>query len=308
MGGGDVVPPMFQPFRLRGLELKNRIVVSAMDMYSSAGGVPSDFHLVHLGGKALGGAALVMTEMVCVSPEGRITPGCAGMYAPEHEAAWRRVTGVRARPVHRQGRPAARPFRPQGLDQADVGGHGRAAARRQLGALRPVARCPTRPGSARFPRELTVAEMEEIKQEFVAATRAAQRCGFDLIELHCAHGYLLSSFISPVTNQRTDGYGGSLAGRLRYPLEVFAAMRAAWPAEQADDRADLGDRLVPGRDHRRGRHGDRAGLPRGGRRRHRRVHGSGHARRSARRSAGPTRPRSPTRSATGWASRRSRSA
>ena len=231
MGGGDVVPPMFQPFRLRGLELKNRIVVSAMDMYSSAGGVPSDFHLVHLGGKALGGAALVMTEMVCVSPEGRITPGCAGMYAPEHEAAWRRVTGF----VHGQstakvglqlghsGRKGSTRLMWEGMDEPLPDGNW------ELSAPSPL---PYQPGVSQVPRELTVAEMEEIKQEFVAATRAAQRCGFDLIELHCAHGYLLSSFISPVTNQRTDGYGGSLAGRLRYPLEVFAAMRAAWPAEK----------------------------------------------------------------------------
>ncbi len=231
MGGGDVVPPMFQPFRLRALELKNRIVVSAMDMYSSAGGVPSDFHLVHLGGKALGGAALVMTEMVCVSPEGRITPGCAGMYAPEHEAAWRRVTGF----VHGQstakvglqlghsGRKGSTRLMWEGMDEPLPDGNW------ELSAPSPL---PYQPGVSQVPRELTVAEMEEIKQEFVAATRAAQRCGFDLIELHCAHGYLLSSFISPVTNQRTDGYGGSLAGRLRYPLEVFAAMRAAWPAEK----------------------------------------------------------------------------
>ncbi len=118
---------MFQPLRLRELELKNRVVVSAMDMYSAADGTPSDFHLVHLGGKAAGGAALVMTEMVCVSQEGRITPGCAGMYAPEHEAAWRRIAGF----VHEYStagdRAAARPLRPQGLHQADVGGHRRAA-------------------------------------------------------------------------------------------------------------------------------------------------------------------------------------
>jgi anthraniloyl-CoA monooxygenase len=231
MGDGDVVPPMFQPLRLRGLELKNRVVVSAMDMYSSADGTPSDFHLVHLGGKALGGAALVMTEMVCVSPQGRITPGCAGMYAPEHEAAWRRVTDF----VHGQstakvglqlghsGRKGSTRLMWEGMDEPLPDGNW------ELSAPSPL---PYQPGVSQVPRELTGAEMEQIKQEFVAATHAAQRCGFDLIEVHCAHGYLLSSFISPVTNRRTDGYGGSLAGRLRFPLEVFAAMRAVWPADR----------------------------------------------------------------------------
>ena len=231
MGDGDVVPPMFQPLRLRGLELKNRVVVSAMDMYSSADGTPSDFHLVHLGGKALGGAALVMTEMVCVSPQGRITPGCAGMYAPEHEAAWGRVTDF----VHGQstakvglqlghsGRKGSTRLMWEGMDEPLPDGNW------ELSAPSPL---PYQPGVSQTPRELSLAEMEQVKQEFVAATHAAQRCGFDLIELHCAHGYLLSSFISPVTNRRADGYGGSLAGRLRFPLEVFAAMRAAWPADR----------------------------------------------------------------------------
>jgi anthraniloyl-CoA monooxygenase len=227
VGSGDVVPPMFQPLRLRGLELKNRVVVSAMDMYSSADGTASDFHLVHLGGKALGGAALVMTEMVCVSPPGRITPGCAGMYAPEHEAAWRRITAF----VHEQttakiglqlghsGRKGSTRLMWEGMDEPLPDGNWEVSAP-----------SPIPYGAGQVPRALTADEMSEIRQQFVEATRAAERCGFDLIELHCAHGYLLSSFISPVTNQRDDGYGGSLAGRLRYPLEVFGAMRAAWPA------------------------------------------------------------------------------
>jgi anthraniloyl-CoA monooxygenase len=231
MGSGDVVPPMFQPFRLRGLELGNRVVVSAMDMYSSADGTPSDFHLVHLGGKALGGAALVMTEMVCVSPQGRITPGCAGMYAPEHEAAWRRITGF----VHGQttariglqlghsGRKGSTRLMWQGIDEPLPDGNW------EVCGPSPV---PYLPGVSQVPRALTEDEMASIRHQFVEATRAAERCGFDLIELHCAHGYLLSSFISPVTNQRDDGYGGSLAGRLRYPLEVFGAMRAVWPADR----------------------------------------------------------------------------
>ena len=229
LGGGEVVPPMFQPMRLRGLELKNRVVVSAMDMYSARDGTPSDFHLVHLGGKAAGGAALVMTEMVCVSPEGRITPGCAGLYAPEHEAAWRRITGF----VHENttasiglqlghsGRKGSTKLMWLGIDEPLDEGNW------EVCAPSPI---PYLAGINQVPRELTVAEMEQIKEEFVAAALAGDRAGFDLLELHCAHGYLLSEFISPVTNQRSDRYGGSLAARLRYPLEVFAAMRAAWPA------------------------------------------------------------------------------
>jgi anthraniloyl-CoA monooxygenase len=231
MAPGDVVPPMFQPLRLRGLELKNRVAVSAMDMYSAEAGTPSDFHLVHLGGKALGGAGLVMTEMVCVSAAGRITPGCAGMYAAEHETAWQRITGF----VHRNstakiglqlghsGRKGSTKLMWEGIDEPLDSGNWAVCAPSPI---------PYRPGVNQVPHELTVAEMAAIRQEFVAAAVAAQRCGFDLIELHCAHGYLLSSFISPVTNHRQDGYGGSLAGRLRYPLEVFAAMRAVWPQDK----------------------------------------------------------------------------
>ena len=229
MGTGDVAPPMFQPFRLRSLELANRVVVSAMDMYSAADGTPSDFHLVHLGGKALGGAGLVMTEMVCVSADGRITPGCAGLYAAGHEQAWQRVTSF----VHgssgakiglqlgHSGRKGATRLMWEGMDQPLATGSWPVCGPSPL---------PYQPGLSQVPRELTVAEMREILAEFVAAAEAAERAGFDLLELHCAHGYLLSSFISPVSNQRTDEFGGTLARRLRYPLEVFAAMRAVWPA------------------------------------------------------------------------------
>ncbi|HUA28414.1 MAG TPA: bifunctional salicylyl-CoA 5-hydroxylase/oxidoreductase [Streptosporangiaceae bacterium] len=228
---GDVVPPMFQPLRLRSMELKNRVVVSAMDMYSSRDGTPSDFHLVHLGGKALGGAGLVMTEMVCVSPEGRITPGCAGLYAPEHEAAWRRTTGF----VHENsaakiglqlghsGRKGSTRLMWEGIDEPLPDGNWEVCGPSAL---------PYLPGVSQVPRELSLAEMAGIKDRFLYTTEAAQRCDFDLIELHCAHGYLLSSFISPVTNRRTDRYGGDLAGRLRYPLEVFAGMRDIWPADK----------------------------------------------------------------------------
>jgi anthraniloyl-CoA monooxygenase len=228
LGSGEPVPPMFQPMRLRDLELKNRVIVSAMDMYSADDGTPSDFHLVHLGGKAIGGAALVMTEMVCVSPEGRITPACAGMYAPAHESAWRRITDF----VHERstakiglqlghsGRKGSTKLMWEGIDQPLDEGNW------PICAPSPI---PYQPGVNQVPHELTIAEMERIKQDFVAAAQAGERAGFDLIELHCAHGYLMSSFISPISNQRTDHYGGSLANRLRYPLEVFAAMRAVWP-------------------------------------------------------------------------------
>ncbi len=228
-GTGSAGPPMFTPLRLRGLELANRVAVSAMDMYSAADGTPSEFHLVHLGGKALGGAGLVMTEMVCVSADGRITPGCAGMYAPEHAAAWARICAF----VHAQsqakiglqlghsGRKGSTRLMWEGMDEPLPDGNWEVCAPSPL---------PYKAGISQQPRELSLAGMAEIKSQFVAATQAADRCGFDLVELHCAHGYLLSSFISPLTNQRADAYGGSLERRLAYPLEVFAAMRAAWPA------------------------------------------------------------------------------
>jgi anthraniloyl-CoA monooxygenase len=228
LGAGDVVPPMFQPFRLRSLDLPNRVVVSAMDMYSAVNGTPSDFHLVHLGGKALGGAGLVMTEMVCVSADGRITPGCAGVYAPEHEVAWQRITSF----VHdssgakiglqlgHSGRKGATKLMWEGIDEPLTTGTWSVCGPSPLAYA---------PGLSQTPRELTVAEMSQILGQFVASAEAADRAGFDVLELHCAHGYLLSSFISPVSNQRTDDFGGSLEGRLRYPLEVFAAVRSAWP-------------------------------------------------------------------------------
>ena len=231
MAPGDVRPPMFQPLRLRGLELANRVVVSAMDMYSAADGVPADFHLVHLGGKALGGAGLVMTEMVCVSADGRISPGCTGLYTAGQEEAWRRIVacvhGSSAAAIGVQlghsGRKGSTKLMWEGIDQPLDSGNWPVCAPSPL---------PYLPGVSQVPRELSLADLASIRDEFVAATRAADRCGFDLAELHCAHGYLLSSFISPLTNQRRDGYGGSLADRLRYPLEVFGAMREVWPADK----------------------------------------------------------------------------
>ncbi|WP_406505953.1 bifunctional salicylyl-CoA 5-hydroxylase/oxidoreductase [Streptomyces sp. NBC_00212] len=225
-------PPMFTPFRLRGLELKNRVVVSPMDMYSAVDGVPGDFHLVHLGARALGGAGLVMTEMVCVSPEGRITPGCAGLYTPEQAGAWRRITDF----VHQQapgtavgiqlghsGRKGSTKLMWDGMDEPLDTGNWPVAAASPL---------PYRPGVSQVPHALDRAGLTEIRDQFTAAARRAADCGFDLLELHCAHGYLLSGFLSPLTNQRTDAYGGSLAGRLRFPLEVFDAVRAGWPADK----------------------------------------------------------------------------
>ena len=227
-GTGETRPPMFQPFRLRELELVNRVVVSPMDMYKSVDGVPSEFHFAHLAGKALGGAGLVFTEMVCVSAEGRITPGCAGIYTDEHARHWRRITDF----VHAE-------------SQAKIGlqlGHsGRKGSTKLMwdgiddplpadnwDVVAPSA-ISYRPGINQVPRALTHDELVEIRDQFVAAARRGDEAGFDLLELHCAHGYLLSSFISPLTNQRDDDYGGSLENRMRFPLEVFTAVRAVWP-------------------------------------------------------------------------------
>ncbi|MFF7160832.1 bifunctional salicylyl-CoA 5-hydroxylase/oxidoreductase [Streptomyces sp. NPDC008086] len=224
-------PPMFTPFRLRGLTLRNRVVVSPMDMYSATDGVPGDFHLVHLGARALGGAGLVMTEMVCVSPEGRITPGCAGLYTGKQGESWRRIV----RFVHAQapgtaigvqlghsGRKGSTKLMWEGIDEPLEDGNW------PLVAPSPI---PYKPYS-QTPRELTRSQLTDIREQFTAAAWRAARAGFDLLELHCAHGYLLSGFLSPLTNRRTDAYGGSLEKRLRFPLEVFDAVRAVWPEER----------------------------------------------------------------------------
>jgi anthraniloyl-CoA monooxygenase len=223
-------PPMFQPFRLRKLELVNRVVVSAMDMYVADDGTPTEFHLVHLGGKALGGAGLVMTEMICVSADGRISPGCTGLYDDEHTQAWRRVVDF----VHASSSAAI---------GAQIGHSGRKGSTRLMweGIDEPLADGNWEvvgPSAIPYsevnqtPRELSRDDMDAISAQFVDSAVRAEQAGFDLLELHCAHGYLLSSFLSPLTNQRTDDYGGTLANRLRYPLEVFAAVRAAWPAHK----------------------------------------------------------------------------
>ncbi|MET7700053.1 bifunctional salicylyl-CoA 5-hydroxylase/oxidoreductase [Streptomyces sp. NPDC005485] len=224
-------PPMFTPFRLRGLTLRNRVVVSPMDMYSAVDGVPGDFHLVHLGARALGGAGLVMTEMVCVSAEGRITPGCAGLYTGRQAEAWKRITGF----VHAQapgaaigvqlghsGRKGSTKLMWEGMDEPLEEGNW------PLVAASPI---PYKQHS-QTPRELGRAQLTDIREQFTAAAWRAARCGFDLLELHCAHGYLLSGFLSPLTNRRTDAYGGSLGRRLRFPLEVFDSVRSVWPQER----------------------------------------------------------------------------
>ncbi|WP_435851144.1 bifunctional salicylyl-CoA 5-hydroxylase/oxidoreductase [Streptomyces tibetensis] len=224
-------PPMFTPFRLRGLTLRNRVVVSPMDMYSAVDGVPGDFHLVHLGARALGGAGLVMTEMVCVSEEGRITPGCAGLYTGRQAEAWKRITNF----VHTQapgtaigvqlghsGRKGSTKLMWEGMDEPLEEGNWPLVAPSAL---------PYKPFS-QTPRELSRAQLTDIREQFTASAVRAARAGFDLLELHCAHGYLLSGFLSPLTNRRTDAYGGSLEKRLRFPLEVFDAVRNVWPGER----------------------------------------------------------------------------
>jgi anthraniloyl-CoA monooxygenase len=219
--------PMFTPFALREMELKNRIVVSPMAQYKAENGCPTDWHLTHYGERAKGGAGLVYTEMTCVSAEGRITPGCPGLYTPDHEAAWARLTGF----VHAH---------TDAKICCQIGHSGRKGST-QLGwemMDAPLARDNWDVVSASpipwslvnaTPREITRAEMDEVRDQFVASTKMAARAGFDMIELHAAHGYLISSFLSPVSNVRSDEYGGTLENRLHWPLEVFAAMRAVWP-------------------------------------------------------------------------------
>jgi anthraniloyl-CoA monooxygenase len=223
------VPPMFTSYRLRSVELVNRIVVAPMDMYSATDGVPADFHLVHLGARALGGAGLVITEMTCISPEARITLGCTGMYTPEHATAWRRIVdfihGFTPARVCLQlghsGRKGSTRLMWEGMDEPLAEGNWEVIGPSAL---------PYGP-SNQVPRPMTRADMDRVRDEFVNSVEMAVTCGFDMIELHCAHGYLLSSFLTPVSNQRDDEFGGTLENRLRYPLEVFGAMRAAWPAE-----------------------------------------------------------------------------
>jgi anthraniloyl-CoA monooxygenase len=231
----DHTAPMFQPVTLRaaegpGLTLNNRVIVSPMDQYVADDGLPSDFHLVHLGGKALGGAGLVMTEMICVSPAGRITLGCGGLWSDGQREGWARIVDF----VHTEtsaaigcqlghsGAKGSTRLMWEGMDEPLPSGNWNVVA------PSPVPYSPAN----QTPLELDREAMDSIRDEFVASARRAAEAGFDLLELHCAHGYLLSGFLSPVTNRRTDSYGGDVAGRLRFPLEVWHAMREVWPADR----------------------------------------------------------------------------
>lgn len=219
--------PMFAPFRLRDMALANRIVVSPMAQYKAVDGCPTDWHFVHYAERAKGGAGLVYTEMTCVSPEGRITPGCPGLYAPQHEAAWRRLVDfthaeTQAKICCQIGHSGRKGSTQLGWEKMDAP---LAAGNWEIISASAI---PWSKDNA-TPREMTRADMDRVTAEFVAAAQMADRAGFDMIELHAAHGYLVSSFISPLSNARTDEYGGSLDNRMRWPLEVFTAMRAAWP-------------------------------------------------------------------------------
>ncbi|MFQ6546569.1 bifunctional salicylyl-CoA 5-hydroxylase/oxidoreductase [Aestuariibius sp. 2305UL40-4] len=222
--------PMFAPFTLREMRLKNRVVVSPMAQYKAVDGCPTDWHFAHYAERAKGGAGLVYIEMTCVSAEGRITPGCPGLYAPEHEAAWTRLVDfVHAETdaklcmqIGHSGRKGSTQLGWEEMDAPLADGNW------------PLLSASPLPWSDRnaIPKEMDRAEMDRVKAEFVTATEMAARAGFDMIELHAAHGYLISSFISPLSNIRTDEYGGSLENRMRYPLDVFRAMRATWPEEK----------------------------------------------------------------------------
>ncbi|MFN6999818.1 MAG: bifunctional salicylyl-CoA 5-hydroxylase/oxidoreductase, partial [Elioraea tepidiphila] len=225
-----MTPSLFSPLRIANLELANRIVVSPMCQYSAEDGVPTDWHFVHYGARAVGGAGLMFTEMVCPSADARITPGCAGLWTDAQEAAWTRI--VQFAHAHggaklclqlgHAGRKGATKLMWEGMDQPlPAGGW----------PLLSASALPYYPHS-QVPKAMDRADMDRVKADFVQAARRGLRAGFDMLELHCAHGYLLASFLSPLTNRRTDEYGGSVENRLRYPLEVFTALREVWPADK----------------------------------------------------------------------------
>lgn len=225
------IPPMLTPFKLRSVLLKNRIVVSPMAQYSASDGLAGDYHLVHLGARAMGGAGLVFAEMTCVSAEARITPACPGLYLPEHTQAWRRIVDfvhahtdarIAMQLGHAGAKGSTRPAS-EGIDLPLPEGNWSlisASPQQYLAGISQTARAATR------------ADLDKVLNDFVCATKEAALAGFDWLELHCAHGYLLSSFISPLTNRRDDEYGGSLDNRCRFPLQVFKAIRAVWPADK----------------------------------------------------------------------------
>jgi anthraniloyl-CoA monooxygenase len=230
VSGAPPPPPVFTPFRLRGLMLPNRVVVSPMCQYMAEEGLPNDWHLVHLGSRAMGGAGLVFTEMTDVAGEGRISPGCAGMYAPEHVPAWRRIvefvhanTGAKiGMQLGHAGRKGSTKVPWEGMDEP---------LERDGWEIMAPSPIPYGPGR-QVPRAMRQADMEAVIEQFWQAADMADEAGFDIIELHFAHGYLLSSFISPLTNQRTDRYGGTLENRMRFPLQVFERVRAVWPDDK----------------------------------------------------------------------------
>jgi len=224
------VPPMFTPYTARSVTLKNRVVVSPMAQYSCVDGMPGEFHLVHLGSRALGGAGLVVAEMTCTSPDARITPGCPGLWNDAQAQAWRRIVDF----IHRETDAKV------AMQLGHAGAKGSTNAPwDDTGADRPLphdnwpliaaSAVPYLDDGGQVPRAMDRADMARVVADFARAARHAASAGFDWLELHCAHGYLLSSFISPLTNRRSDAYGGSLANRLRFPLEVFEAARAVWP-------------------------------------------------------------------------------
>jgi anthraniloyl-CoA monooxygenase len=229
LSGGRPVAPMLLPYTLRGLTLKNRIVVSPMATYSAVEGLVNDFHLVHLGARALGGAGLLMVEMTSPTPEGRITAGCPGLWNDAQQVAFKRITDfVHQHHAHiglQLGHSGAKGSTQLGWESID---EPMQAGNWPLMAASPVAYGPNNA----VPRAMTLADMQTLKGQFVQATQRALAAGFDWLELHCAHGYLLSGFICPLTNHRNDAYGGSLENRCRYPLEVFQAMRTVWPADK----------------------------------------------------------------------------
>ncbi|HET6341298.1 MAG TPA: bifunctional salicylyl-CoA 5-hydroxylase/oxidoreductase [Gemmatimonadota bacterium] len=237
-------PPLFTPYRIRELLLHNRVVVSAMCQYSAEDGTPNDWHFVHLGSRAVGGAGLVMAEMTDVSPEGRISPGCTGMYDPEHVAAWRRIVDF----VHRHsiaaigiqishaGRKASTRLAWEGSDEPLPDGNW------EIMAPSPIPWFP----HSQVPRQMTREDMDQVVADHARAARMADESGFDLLEIHMAHGYLLASFLSPATNRRDDAYGGPLENRMRFPLEVFDAVRAEWTTKPLSVRISAVDWVPEG--------------------------------------------------------------
>jgi anthraniloyl-CoA monooxygenase len=230
-GVDHAVPPMFTPFKVRRLSLKNRVIVSPMAVYMAEDGVPNDFHLVHMGSRAMGGAAMVFTEMTCVSPDARIKPACLGMWNDVQRDAWKRIVNYVhtysdakiALQLGHSGRKGSTRRGWEGIDQPLLSDNWPLVSASPLQYIA---------GVSQFPREATRADMDRIQADFVSAAERGVAAGFDWLEFHCAHGYLMSSFISPLTNLRTDEYGGSLENRCRYPLEVFKAMRAVWPQDK----------------------------------------------------------------------------